>query len=286
MDTLFQIRLRTLGLATPPTDLDKLEDKDLARGLDSLPFPATSPSASPDNGHALAPRKQKKNQNEQNSSPSAAGELAGPRAEPRAPMQEMVQSEIKNAPSGASPQVVAEVAPSKSTDETRRGNFAGSNSRSALWPGNSRISQVWARWNLRATWGTLSRSARGFYKKDPNRADEGRAIRRGTIVAVLFALAAGGLAFGTQHHEPMQPLLYGAPGAPRLGSPASMQPPAPPQSTQISRVSSGKASLSKSGPQHDPEYAGKQLQLPHPLIDAKGDASSPKDAQNRAEEQQ
>ena len=60
---------------------------------------------------------------------------------------------------------------------------------------------------LKATWEAVSQPFQGAHKKETGPAEESRAARRGTIIAVAFALTTSGLMFGWRHHEIMQPTL-------------------------------------------------------------------------------
>jgi hypothetical protein len=64
----------------------------------------------------------------------------------------------------------------------------------------------------------------GVYKKETDPAEESRAIRGGTLIAVAFALITSGLMFGWRHHEFMRSTPHDGLVASPSVSVASLQP--------------------------------------------------------------
>jgi hypothetical protein len=62
---------------------------------------------------------------------------------------------------------------------------------------------------LKATWEAVSRPFQGAHKKEAGPADESRAVRRGTVIAVAFVLTTSGLMSGWRQYEFMRPAFNG-----------------------------------------------------------------------------
>jgi general secretion pathway protein A len=213
VDAIFRMSLQTEGTSRTSFALDRPQEEDNAKSLGSLPISAASPQAQQD-----------ERLSERSHTPVAVTNGAGPIAEPSTPKHQAEQLEIKNIPHGSTLQPTMPATSSQATEDMRRQKTTKANSFFALSRIKSRIIRRRGREVLLATWEAVLRTWPSIYKKRTGDADKSRAIRRGTVVAVAFALTASGLVFASRHREFMRPPLKVVPVAPLASSMAPLQP--------------------------------------------------------------
>lgn len=195
-DATFRMSLPTEGTTRASYEADQTHKDGNANSSVSLPISTNSPIALADQEYPLTPQ-----QFEVQNSPAGAAELEKPKPNGNPYKQRVGHLETKNAASFSPLQQAGHATASDATENMRRQSPIESNPSSALSPASltdapGRGSEI-----LKATWGAVSRGLHDVYKKETDPAEESRAIRGGTLIAVAFALITSGLTSGWRHHE-------------------------------------------------------------------------------------
>jgi general secretion pathway protein A len=206
VDATLRMSLQTEGTTRTSVELDQSQKEGNGNGSGSLPIPTRSPVALADQVNPQAPQ-QIEGRKDQTPSPAALPGPEGYTAKPWVRRDRAAQLENKNAPSGSPRQPMGHAKSPNATEDKHRQNRTEQGVSSAASPTSATMASSRGREILKATWEAVSQPFQGAHKKETGPAEENRAARRGTIIAVAFALTTSGLMFGWRHHEIMQPTL-------------------------------------------------------------------------------
>jgi type II secretory pathway predicted ATPase ExeA len=214
VDAVFRMSLQTEGTATTAIELDHIqeqeEDQEERKADDgggssgSLPISESSRIALADR---VAPQARRdESQVEQRPTATTAANGTGSVAQSSAPVQRAAQNRANNSAYAASQQPAAPVAASSQAPEdlhskknVQRDSFL------ALSRAMANIIGRGCRNVLLAIVGAVFRTWQSMFKRRTVNARRGRAVRGGTVVAVVFSMTASGLVFGSRHREFFQP---------------------------------------------------------------------------------
>jgi general secretion pathway protein A len=218
-DATFRMSLQTEGTTRASYEADHAHKDGNAESSVSLPISTNSPATLANQEYPLAPQ-----QFEGQNSPAGAPEVEKPRAKGHQHKQRVGHLETKNAASLSPLQQPVHATSSDPTENMHRQSRSESDPSSASSPAS--LTDAPGRGNeiLKTTWGAVSRGLQGVYKKETDPAEESRAIRGGTLIAVAFALITSGLMFGWRHHEFMRSTPHDGLVASPSVSVASLQP--------------------------------------------------------------
>jgi general secretion pathway protein A len=202
VDATFPMNLRTEGSARTSFESDQTQKVGNGNGSGSLPIPTASPVALADQAIPQASQ-----QLEGQILLADMKDEEGSKARLQVRNQLAEQLEIKNAASGSPLRQVGYATPPNVTQDKHRQNITEPNSPSDPSPASVTIGQSRGGEILKATWGAVSRTLQGVYKKEADPPLESRATRGGTIIVVAFALTASSLMLGWRHHESTRPTL-------------------------------------------------------------------------------
>jgi type II secretory pathway predicted ATPase ExeA len=218
-DASFRAGLQAEGTTRAPYEADQTHKNGNGDTSGSLPISTNSPAALAAREYPLAPQ-----QFESQNSPAGAAEVEKPNAKGNPYKQRVGRPETKNATSLSALQQAGHATSSDATENTRRQSLTESDPSSASSPAGLTDAPGLGGEILKATWGAVSRGLQGVYKKETDPAEESRAIRGGTLIAVAFALITSGLMFGWRHHEFMRPTSHYGSVASSSVSVSSLQP--------------------------------------------------------------